>query len=71
MKMRSVKVAHADRLRQVVEFEFERFVQERSTVRCQQAIDSFAIEKTRASTQLFLNALTQIEIVTMLGGRTV
>ena len=69
MKMRSVKIAHADRLRQVVEFEFERFVQERSTVRCQQAIDSFAIEMTRAGTKLFLNALTEPEVISMLGGR--
>ena len=65
--MRKVKAAQASRLRKLVEF--ERFIGERSMIRCQRSIDSFAIEKTKASTQLFLNVLTEPEIITMLGGR--
>jgi hypothetical protein len=69
--MRQAKLLQADRLLKLVEWEFERFAGERSMVRCQQSIDSFAIEKTKASTQLFLNALTEPEIIVLLGGRAV
>ncbi len=64
-----VKVMQTERLRKLVEWEFDRYVDERSMTRCQQAIDSFAIEKTKASTQLFLNVLSEPEIIVMLGGR--
>ncbi|TLY47519.1 MAG: hypothetical protein E6K53_16335 [Gammaproteobacteria bacterium] len=67
--MRKVKAAQASRLRKLVEFEVERVIGQRSMIRCQRSIDSFAIEKTKASTQLFLNVLTEPEIITMLGGR--
>jgi len=67
--MRRVKAMQAERLQKLVELEFKRFVDERSMIRSQQAIDSFAIEKTKASTQLFLNVLTEPEIITLLGGR--
>jgi|GEM_PF-4340717 len=67
--MRRVKAMQTERLRKLVEWEFERFVDERRVERCQQSIDSFAIEKTKASTQLFLNVLTEREIITLLGGR--
>jgi hypothetical protein len=67
--MRQVKAMQAGRLKELVELEFGRFVGERSMLRCQQSIDSFAIEKTKASTQLFLNVLTEAEIISLLGGR--
>lgn len=67
--MRRVKAMQTERLRKLVEWEFERFVDERRIRRCQQSIDSFAIEKTKASTELFLNVLTEREIITLLGGR--